>query len=85
MPTSFHRFATWVVMMVVVSPDVTAFTLMPSAFNAMVYELTTALLALYAPTCNMAPGLDWILLDAMSIETFSMTALVALRTRGRSI
>ena len=49
----------------------------------MVYELAADLLVLYATTCKMAPGLDWIVLDAMSMETFSMTAFVALRKRGR--
>ena len=66
-----------------------AFTLMFSFFNscanAMVYELAAALLVLYATTCNMASGFDWIVFDAMSIETFTMTAFSPFRTRGSKV
>jgi len=54
-----------------------------SCANAMVYELAAALLVLYATTCNPASGRAWYALDAISVETFSMTAFVDLRKRGR--
>ena len=79
--------ALWLVMLVDVNPGVTAFTLMPSPFNscanAMVYEFTAALLDLYATRCAGAFGRAMTVLDPNSLETFSTTACVGFRNRGR--